>query len=135
MSVFGTVFLGRADGDDAARIAGNVAILLQSISPDADIPQDLNHVRASNLSHGTNMAWVHGDLGREATIRLSLRDRLRLFEPRFEAITGIEMSEMAERNEVVFRIRARIRDRSSDGPVSFETRLSLLDQQVEEGGA
>lgn len=135
MSVFAKVFLGRADGDDAAQIAGNVAILLQSISPDADIPQDLNHVRASNLSHGTNMAWVHGNLGREATIRLSLRDRLRLFEPRFEAINAIEVSEMAERNEVVFRIRARMRKRSSDAPISFETRLSLLDQQVEEGGA
>lgn len=134
MSVFATVFLGRADGDDAAQIAGNFAILLQSISPDADIPQDLNHVRASNLSHGTNMAWVHGDLGREATIRLSLRDRLRLFEPRFEAINAIEVSEMAERNEVVFRIRARMRERSSDAPVSFETRLSLLDQQVEKDG-
>lgn len=133
MSVFATVFLGRADGDDAAQIAGNIGILLQSISPDADIPQELNHVRASNLSHGTNMAWVHGDLGREATIQLSLRDRLRLFEPRFEAINGIDVSELAERNQLVFRIRARMRDRSSDAPFLFETRMYLLNQVVHEG--
>jgi predicted component of type VI protein secretion system len=134
MSIFATVFLGRTDNDDAAQIAGNVAVLLQSISPDAQIPEDLAHVRASNLSHGTNMTWVHGDLGREATVRLSFRERLRLFEPRFDAIHGIDMLEVAERNEVIFRIRARMTDRRQNEPLSFETRMSLLDQQVAEGG-
>lgn len=139
MSGFGTVFLGRPDSDEAAQIAGNVAVLLQSISPDAEIPEDLVQVRASNLSHGTNMAWVHGDLGREATARLSFRERLRLFEPRFDAIHGIDVLEVAERNEIIFRIRAKMSARTNDRrqiePLAFEARMSLLDQQVAEGGA
>lgn len=135
MSAFATVFLGRPDNDDATQIAGNVGILLQAISPDAEISEELAHVRSSNLSHGTSMNWVRGDLGREKTVRLTLRERLRLFEPRFDAISGIDVLEVAERNEVTFRIRGQMRDRRRIEPFSFETRLSLLDQVVEEGGA
>lgn len=135
MSAFAAVFLGRSDDEEAAQIAGNVSILLQSISPDAAIPEELAQVRSSNLSHGTNMTWVRGDLGREDTMRLSFRERLRLFEPRFDAINDIDVIEVAERNEVTFRMRAQMRDRRRIEPFSFETRLSLLNQFVEEPGA
>jgi predicted component of type VI protein secretion system len=135
MSAFAAVFLGRLDDEEAAQIAGNVSILLQSISPDAAIPEELAQVRSSNLSHGTNMTWVRGDLGREDTMRLSFRERLRLFEPRFDAINDIDVVEVAERNEVTFRMRAQMRDRRRIEPFSFETRLSLLNQFVEEPGA
>lgn len=135
MSAFAAVFLGRSDDEEAAQIAGNVSILLQSISPDAAIPEELAQVRSSNLSHGTSMTWVRGDLGREDTMRLSFRERLRLFEPRFDAINDIDVVEVAERNEVTFRMRAQMRDRRRIEPFSFETRLSLLNQFVEEPGA
>ena len=135
MSAFAAVFLGRSDDEEAAQIAGNVSILLQSISPDAAIPEGLAQVRSSNLSHGTSMTWVRGDLGREDTMRLSFRERLRLFEPRFDAINDIDVVEVAERNEVTFRMRAQMRDRRRIEPFSFETRLSLLNQFVEEPGA
>lgn len=135
MSAFAAVFLGRSDDEEAAQIAGNVSILLQSISPDAAIPEELALVRSSNLSHGTNMTWVRGDLGREDTMRLSFRERLRLFEPRFDAINDIDVIEVAERNEVTFRMRAQMRDRRRIEPFSFETRLSLLNQFVEKPGA
>lgn len=135
MSAFAAVFLGRSDDEEAAQIAGNVSILLQSISPDAAIPEELAQVRSSNLSHGTSMTWVRGDLGREDTMRLSFRERLRLFEPRFDAINDIDVIEVAERNEVTFRMRAQMRDRRRIEPFSFETRLSLLNQFVEEPGA
>lgn len=135
MSAFAAVFLGRSDDEEAAQIAGNVSILLQSISPDAAIPEELAQVRSSNLSHGTNMTWVRGDLGREDTMRLSFRERLRLFEPRFDAINDIDVIEVAERNEVTFRLRAQMRDRRRIEPFSFETRLSLLNQFVEKPGA
>jgi predicted component of type VI protein secretion system len=135
MSAFAAVFLGRSGDEEAAQIAGNVSILLQSISPDAAIPEELAQVRSSNLSHGTNMTWVRGDLGREDTMRLSIRERLRLFEPRFDAINDIDVIEVAERNEVTFRMRAQMRDRRRIEPFSFETRLSLLNQFVEEPGA
>lgn len=135
MSAFAAVFLGRSDDEEAGQIAGNVSILLQSISPDAAIPDELALVRSSNLSHGTNMTWVRGDLGREDTMRLSFRERLRLFEPRFDAINDIDVIEVAERNEVTFRLRAQMRDRRRIEPFSFETRLSLLNQFVEKPGA
>lgn len=135
MSVFAAVFLKRIDSDDAAQIAGNVGVLLQAISPDAAIPPELAHARASNLSHGTNMTWVRGGLGQDNAAHLTLKERLHLFEPRFDAVNGIDILEVAERNEVTFRIRAQIRDQHRIEPFSFETRVSLLDQAIEEGGA
>lgn len=68
-------------------------------------------------------------------MRLSFRERLRLFEPRFDAINDIDVIEVAERNEVTFRLRAQMRDRRRIEPFSFETRLSLLNQFVEKPGA
>lgn len=68
-------------------------------------------------------------------MRLSFRERLRLFEPRFDAINDIDVIEVAERNEVTFRLRAQMRDRRRIEPFSFETRLSLLNQFVAKPGA
>ena len=126
---FASAFLAPLDDDLETRVEDNVQALLQAVVPEPAITAALPHVRQSNLCFGVPMTWALAE-GRESRqTRTALKTRLTAFEPRLSAISDIELSEDEDQNAVTFQVAGRI---EGGEPVEIETRMSRLDQHVEE---
>lgn len=127
---FASAFLTAKDDDLETRVEGNVQALLQAVVPEPAAGPALPHVRQSNLCFGVPMTWALAE-GRESRqTRTALKTRLGAFEPRLNAISDIEIIEDEDRNSVTFQVAGRV---AGGEAVEIETRMSRLDQHVEEG--
>lgn len=127
---FASAFLSPLDDDVETRVEDNVQALLQAVVPEPATSAALPHVRQSNLCFGVPMSWALAE-GRESRqTRTALKTRLTAFEPRLAAISDIELSEDEDQNTVTFQVAGRI---DGGDTIEIETRMSRLDQNVEEG--
>ena len=131
---FATAFLGvREGGTVESQIGLNVQTLLQAIAPEWEVSRGLENVRASNLCYGVPMTWAIGDGQTSPQMRGVLRERLKRFEPRLSVLSEIEVEEDSDQNTVSFYIVGGVHGKTGTEAFEIETKLSRMDQNVEEG--
>ncbi|MDX8349809.1 hypothetical protein SLH49_17625 [Cognatiyoonia sp. IB215446] len=132
---FASAFLGLRENDTTEkRIAATVESVLQSISPECDVPDGLQNVRSSNLCYGVPMQWALGDGAQSKRTRGVLRERLTTFEPRLNTLSEIDVVENDQENSVTFVVVGTSQVGSDTEAVDIEKRLSRMDQHVDNGG-
>ena len=132
---FATAFLNQRDTDYSDnQIAETVASILESISPEYDVPIALPNVRASNLCYGAPMQWAIGDGVNSNRTRSLLRERLTTFEPRLKTLSEIDIVEDEDQNAVIFLIVGTTQLGSQTEIVEIEKRLSRIDQHTDREG-
>lgn len=132
---FASAFLGlRRNDTTEKRIAATVESVLQSISPECNVPDGLQNVRSSNLCYGVPMQWALGDGAQSKRTRGVLRERLTTFEPRLNTLSEIDVVENEQENCVTFVVAGTSHVGSDTEVVDIQKRLSRMDQQVDNEG-
>lgn len=130
---FTSAFLDEADGELEHEVQANIATLLQAISPECSAGVELPNVQASILCFGMPMHWALAEGRKSRQMRSTLKDRLGAFEPRLSAVSEIDVHEDDQQNSVTFFVSGTVKEGGTAQPIEVETRLSRLDQNIEEG--
>ena len=128
---FATAFLKQsASATVEQRIAMQIEMLLQSISPERLAGSALSHVKASNLCFGLPMNWAVAGGARDTMIRQELQQRLKRFEPRINLLSEIEIQSNEQNNSVSFYIGATVATENGSKKIAFEKTISRMDHNV-----
>ncbi|MDC1480750.1 GPW/gp25 family protein [Ascidiaceihabitans sp.] len=131
---FATAFLKQsASATVEQRIAMQIEMLLQSISPERLAGSALSHVKASNLCFGLPMNWAVAGGARDTMIRQELQQRLKRFEPRINLLSEIEIQSDEQNNSISFYIVATVATESGSKKIAFEKTISRMDHNVRQG--
>ena len=131
---FATAFLRQsASATVEQRIAMQIEMLLQSISPERLAGSALSHVKASNLCFGLPMTWAVAGRGRDTMIRQELQQRLKRFEPRINLLSEIEIQSDEQNNSISFYIVATVATENGSKKIAFEKTISRMDHNVRQG--
>lgn len=131
---FATAFLRQsASATVEQRIAMQIEMLLQSISPERLAGSALSHVKASNLCFGLPMNWAVAGRGRDTMIRQELQQRLKRFEPRINLLSEIEIQSDEQNNSISFYIVATVATENGSKKIAFEKTISRMDHNVRQG--
>lgn len=128
---FATAFLGIQETDkDETYVSKTIENLLNSVSPEFDVPDALVNVLSSNLCYGVPMRWMLGNGAQcKRSLRL-LRDNLCNFEPRLSTVSGIKIVKDEATNSMTFVVAVTTKVGARSEEVEIITRLSQLDQHV-----
>ena len=131
---FATAFLKQsASATVEQRIAMQIEMLLQSISPERLAGSALSHVKASNLCFGLPMNWAVAGGARDTMIRQELQQRLKRFEPRINLLREIEIQSDEQNNSISFYIVATVATENGSKKIAFEKTISRMDHNVRQG--
>ena len=131
---FATAFLKQsASATVEQRIAMQIEMLLQSISPERLAGSALSHVKASNLCFGLPMNWAVAGGARDTMIRQELQQRLERFEPRINLLSEIEIQSDEQNNSISFYIVATVATENGSKKIAFEKTISRMDHNVRQG--
>jgi len=130
---FASAFLDQGDDDLEHDVQVNIATLLQAVSPECAAGVNLPNVQASILCYGIPMHWALAEGRNSRQMRSTLKERLMAFEPRLKTVSEIDLQEDDQKNTVKFFVSGTVKDGGTAQPIEVETRLSRLDQHIEEG--
>jgi predicted component of type VI protein secretion system len=131
---FATAFLKQsASATVEQRIAMQIEMLLQSISPERLAGSALSHVKASNLCFGLPMNWAVAGGARETMIRQELQQRHKRFDPRINLLSEIEIQSDEQNNSISFYFVATVATESGSKKIAFEKTISRMDHNVRQG--
>ena len=130
---FASAFLGQPPAPTIEqKIAHQLEVLLQSVSPEQQVGPELPNVQASNLCYGMPMNWAVGDGARNTMIRVALQQRLARFEPRITLLSDIEIQSDDQENAVSFFISATVATEGGSQTIGIEKTISRMDQHVQQ---
>ena len=125
---FADAFLrGKKEYSVEDNVAFNAEKLIQSISPEPKVSNELTNVNSSNLRFGIPMNWAMNDSDRHAHVCKALKYRLALFEPRLKIVNDVSIEEEINVNCFQFVISGTI---IMGKDIEIAKRVSFFDHQI-----
>jgi len=132
---FSSAFLSdRKSSSTNDKVTQNLSYLLEAISPELEVNEIYEYVKASNLNFGVPMSWAIGDASQKMLVRVAIMERLRNFEPRIQTLINVELEEDELKNAIKFLITGELLtdDKNELSTLEIGSQISRLSQAIEE---
>jgi predicted component of type VI protein secretion system len=132
---FSSAFLSDQKGSSTNdKVTQNLSYLLEAISPEPEVSEIHQYVKASNLNFGVPMSWAIGDASQKMLVRVAIMERLRNFEPRIQTLINVELEEDELKNSIKFLITGELLtdDKNELSTLEIGSQISRLSQAIEE---
>ena len=116
------------------KVTQNLSYLLEAKSPEPEVSEIYQFVKASNLNFGVPMSWAIGDASQKMLVRVAIMERLRNFEPRIQTLINVELEEDELKNSIKFLITGELLtdDKNELSTLEIGSQISRLSQAIEE---